>query len=115
MFGVVGTIGDQITWGVNFGFFMDMIGISMLVNAIYGAPPNGIYLADIYFTIYGIQLVMKNLMLGVGGLYVIIIRIAKFFCYKDVDYTPVWEAAAHRGPHGGNSTHKLNPHSQVEL
>jgi hypothetical protein len=83
-------MGDQMTWSCNLGFFTEMVGLSMLVFAIYGVPANGTFMSDFYFTCYGVQLIMKDFILGLGAIYVIVVRISKWFCTKDVNYTPVF-------------------------
>lgn len=42
------------------GCAMDLIGNGMTMGAIGGVPPMGFNYADIYFTIYGIQLVRET-------------------------------------------------------
>jgi hypothetical protein len=93
MSGVVGAVGDQLTWACNFAFFSEMIGLSMLVNAVIGSPPNGLTQSDMYFVIYGMQLVLKDAILGICAIYVCCIRLAKWCCWRDFDNTPVWKDA----------------------
>lgn len=54
---------------------------------------------------------MKNLMLGVCGLYVVVIRIAAFLCYKDVDNTPDVPSMSN---HGDLPMSKINSHGQTD-
>lgn len=68
-----------------------MIGLSMLTFAIFGSPPHGLIYSNFFFATYGVNLIMKDLMLGVVAIYCIIIRIAKWTCWKDFDNTPGFE------------------------
>ena len=62
VFGVVGTIGDQMTWACNFGWVAEMIGLSMLTFAMFGEPPNGLNQSDIFFIVYGGDFIERNVL-----------------------------------------------------
>ncbi len=47
------------------GWAIDIIGNGMAMGAMCGVPPNGFNYADIYYTIYGIQLVRSPFVFGV--------------------------------------------------
>ena len=93
-------VGDMIAWAQMMGYFLVIIGQSLVLSAFIGYPPPGLFYADIVFTIWGIQLIAGDLTLAMGVVYAVVIRALKWTVWQDVDSTPVEmreaEMQAHR-------------------
>lgn len=100
VFGMPGVVGDVVCLLLICGVFMEWIAHAMIIYACVGFEPNGLRMIDMYFLIYGLLIVFKDVFLAVGVVYFVVVRVCAWTCWSDCDNTPEWDVdrAAHKTP-----------------